>query len=78
MYEQGLGTAKNRVTALKMYEKAMQLGSPEARVNYDRLFAEIEAEKKSKEESKNANYSSSSYTSGYHSYYSGWWQLNLW
>ena len=72
MYEQGLGTAKNRVTALKMYEKAMQLGSPEARVNYDRLFAEIEAEKKSKEESKNANYSSSSYTSGYHSYYSGW------
>ena len=72
MYENGIGTAKNRSTALSQYEKAMNLGNTQARVNYDKLYAELAAEKKKKEESENQSYSSYTYYSGYYSYYSGW------
>ncbi|MCH5260584.1 MAG: hypothetical protein J1F18_12560 [Lachnospiraceae bacterium] len=68
MYENGVGTAKNRSTALSRYEKAMNLGNTQARVSYDKLFAELEAEKKAKEESERTSYSSYTYYSGYSSY----------
>lgn len=73
MYETGTGTAQDRAKALEKYEESMQLGNSQARVEYDRLFAELEAEKKAKEESERASYSATSYYSGYYSsYYSGW------
>lgn len=72
MHEHGEGTAQDRAAALKEYEKAMERGNTQARVDYDRLFAELEAERKAREASERSSYSSSSYYSGYYSYYSGW------
>ncbi|MDO5297344.1 MAG: hypothetical protein Q4F00_12095 [bacterium] len=73
MYENGTGMAQDRDTALKEYEKAMELGHTQAKVDYDRLFAALQAEKEAKEASERSSYSASSYYSGYYSYYSGGW-----
>ncbi len=72
MYEEGLGCAVDRDTALEYYEQAMNEGHSDAAVEYERLNAEIEAELRKNTISDNTSYSASTYYSYYYSgYYSG-------
>lgn len=74
IYENGLGCAVDRQTALSFYSTAKEMGSSAGAANYDRLSEIIAAENRRNIATASASYSSytyySSYYSGYSSYYS--------
>lgn len=72
IYAYGKGVSKDRETALSYFEQAAAKGMAEAQVEYERILAQINAEKQKSAASNSGSYSSYSYYSGYYSsYYSG-------
>jgi TPR repeat protein len=72
IYENGLGCAVDRQTALSYYSSAKEMGSFAGAASFDRLSEIIAEENRRNVASTSTSYSSYSYYSYYSSYYSGY------